>query len=186
MIKGGAVTMMKLAVVSLFATYLTPGCCQNLCETMPPFYKNNNTCPEKAVCADVSIFNRTSPNKSPCERKTNLNCRCNQDIHCPLDDEHSFYVSNGVIQYTCDPRCSFPWCRENQIAKSSLANARDFGYKTYTKIECRCPGNHIASMKEGVAATKNSDKRIDNSQSYVCNQVFGNIDDPCSSKHPSG
>ncbi|XP_059158558.1 uncharacterized protein LOC131942671 [Physella acuta] len=189
MFKGEALTMMKLAVVSLVATYLTPGSCQSPCEYTPHFYLNNDTCPPKAVCADVVGWIRESPNGSPCEFTTTINCWCNRHTPCPIDDGNAFYVSNRFTQYTCGRACSFPWCGENQIAKSVENDSPEFGGKNFTRIECRCPRNHIGSMGRDAFATRfsrNRENATHSSQLYVCNPQFGNRADPCAPKKPSG
>ncbi|XP_059158564.1 uncharacterized protein LOC131942679 isoform X1 [Physella acuta] len=196
MFKGVALTMMKLAVVSLVATYLTPGSCQIPCEYTPHFYLNNDTCPPKAVCADLTGWIRESPNGSPCEVTTTINCWCNRHTPCPIDDRHIFYVSNRFTQYTCEPKCSFPWCDDIQpapIAVSREMNSPEFGGNDFSRIECRCQRHHKISVLNrlyGYATLfrRNWSNATHSSQLFVCNPELQkpNRADPCLPINQSG
>ncbi|GFN98217.1 hypothetical protein PoB_002472300 [Plakobranchus ocellatus] len=140
---------------------------RQVCGNVPYVWRNNNmSCPHvHAVCADVFNTRRDWFNGTACQEKRVLhNCMCPGNSLCPVNsDAHKVYSTRQHTQYLCQPVCTLPYCQNIRMTPrrghrrvdpifpmTSVQNAPEFGNRTYTKLDCRCPRHHYPVQAAGV------------------------------------
>ncbi|KAK6962975.1 hypothetical protein BgiMline_033097 [Biomphalaria glabrata] len=180
-------------VLTSLTTHLTHA---QVCGDVPIVWRNNNqTCPPRAICADVFNTIRDWYNGTTCpEKRTLHNCFCGSGM-CPVNDEsHQMYASQFHRIYTCEPVCRLPWCAnvrstgDRTVAVVTEQSSPTFSRNTYQRVDCRCPRHHRPSIGNGILhhAVKSSGNvynplKQNYQTQHVCrNSIADNaMNDPC-------
>ncbi|XP_064615474.1 uncharacterized protein LOC135479529 [Liolophura sinensis] len=139
-------------------------------------------CPENAVCAEVNTLSRKpwDENDVSLPLFTSFICKCPEDQECPTHPgTHTLHVGKGRWYSMCKPICSFEKCERRAIAEEVLYKAKDFGGRTYTKVNCLCPGHENSDMTDEEAATMFRESKTDDPRADVVYQRT------CTSYHPT-
>lgn len=167
----------------LLSTRANPSCG----EAAIVWRNNNNTCPERAVCADVFLTTREREDGTQCEEKRIMhNCLCQGGSVCPFENpSHFLYASAQQRQYTCQNICRLPYCGNirsmTPVAQTTVTEAMNFGRRTYVRMDCRCPRHHVPFDTHRAVQTSTARNSIRKTVEYVCSKAENEIviPDPC-------